>query len=195
LSDAPIGTQGLPRDGVPALGDINVSMGGGAQFMARLQQLMDAREQSEQAFASLQLGEDIASARSDAERKLAAAEQAKVDADAVLAKAKADAAQVKSASDTYAAKVKSDADAYAADVRKSADAVLVSAKGELAAAQKAQSDAELMHRRSEAAKVVAESSTRDAKALQARLQSKIDRLHQFVDQELSAMDAAKRVTS
>jgi hypothetical protein len=62
MADAPTGTQGLPRGGAPEFGDLNIAAGGGAKFMTRLQQLMDAKEQSEQALASLQLGEDVAAA-------------------------------------------------------------------------------------------------------------------------------------
>jgi hypothetical protein len=89
----PVGTAGAIKENI-----LDVATAGGPKFMARLQQLADATDKHDQAFARLEIGESAVAAFNNAQQKLAEAERKVAEAHALrtqaaktLAEAQADA--------------------------------------------------------------------------------------------------------
>jgi DNA repair exonuclease SbcCD ATPase subunit len=114
----PIGTQGAMK-GPPR--DLDVALEGGPDFFSRLKMIAAAKDEAAQAYARLQIGNDVLAAREDAEKTLRLAENAKADADAAKADADAYSAKVRREADAYVAVVRQDAENYAARLREKID--------------------------------------------------------------------------
>jgi hypothetical protein len=80
----PTGTSGLAGAQQP---DLALVAKGGPKFMVRLQQLADATDRHDAAFAKLEIGENALAAFNQAQHKLAEAEHKLAEADALRAQA------------------------------------------------------------------------------------------------------------
>lgn len=191
----PTGTVGAVTRHGSGDDDFTVVARGGQNFLARMQKLVELRDDQESSYAKLQIGRDAAAALSAAQAKLADAEEQNQKARAALADAQAKAKDivdkatqqaadtVKSAQEakqkveTEAQQVRKDADAYAAKVRADVDKAREDtiergnqAKAAETAAIKAKGDYD------DAAKKAALSASQaDARAKD--LQSRLDRLN------------------
>jgi chromosome segregation ATPase len=158
--------------GVTAAQDIDLALAtkGGPKFMARLQQLGNATDRHEQAFAKLQVGESVKAAFDQAQRKLAEAESTRNQAAKELAdaRAKADAQIVKAnAQRAEADQVVAKANALQSEVDERLN--------QIAAREQAATEAIAKAERAKA----------DAERLRADLQRRIDYLRTKV-QEIAA---------
>jgi hypothetical protein len=79
--------------------DFGLLLKGGTDFVARLQQLADARDQHDAALAQLKLGQDVAAALDAAQGRLADASRMQAAATKTLADAKRDAAAIRADAD------------------------------------------------------------------------------------------------
>jgi hypothetical protein len=89
----PTGTVGTAAD-YSQDADLKLATRGGPRFMQRLQQLGEATDRHEQAFAQLRLGQDAAAALKDASKEREAAETDRTAAAAELLNAKREAADI-----------------------------------------------------------------------------------------------------
>jgi hypothetical protein len=74
----PTGTAGAIKENI-----LDVATAGGPKFMARLEQLADATDRHDAAFAKLEIGENALAAFNQAQHKLAEAEHKLAEADAL----------------------------------------------------------------------------------------------------------------
>jgi hypothetical protein len=154
----PTGTIGIaPR----VQSDMDVALGGGPDFLARLKQLGDARDAAAKAQAELRLGEAAKSAFEKAEQMKAAAEDA----------------YIKAGQDVFDSTRKvEEARAQAKDILADAAARSADADKRLAAAE--QAEQEVMKERAvvRAAERAAATTKREYETRRAGLSAKIDRL-------------------
>jgi hypothetical protein len=153
----PTGTSGLSA---AQQSDLALATQGGPKFMARLQQLADATDAHEQAFAKARVGNDIAAALEHAQGTLAIAKTAEMQARQKLADAHDKAMRIIAESEARAdendittqkqlgvytqtaTKIKADADEYAMRVRAEADQLLANANDLLRRAKDVQNKAD-----------------------------------------------------
>lgn len=184
-------------DKVPT--DLEAIYQGGQYFLERMKAMAAAREQHDQAFLTLQIGQDAARALDDAKVKQAAADATRAAADDALAAAKIEARRLVDEATDAAARLRADVAAWAEDLRASADKTRASADDyarqknmvaeaavSAAAAIRDQLKAQLDAARDAeaaalAAKAAAEQANADAVARQDVLDSKIADLHGAIE--------------
>jgi chromosome segregation ATPase len=178
----PTGTVGLPRGAAAESGksDFDLALTGGLPWNKRLEQLGEATDSYNQAFAQFKLGEDIVAVQAETQRFHAEAEAQRGEAQSILEKAKADADELMA----KASQAKKDADTYASETKSNADGIMASAKDQLANAQRSRAQAEALIEQYNSAKAETERATKTANDRHAVLQSKIDSLHSLI-KELS----------
>lgn len=179
-------------------GDMQIAFDGGRDFMARVNFLSAKKIEHDEALEQLRLGKSAKEAFDEAARKLEDAKAAHAEAAAVLGRAKANAAALvedaqKQASSVVAAaeaaarsttqaaaKAKNEADRYASDSKTAADAVLADVKSKQAALEASLIEVKKRADDHDVAVEAARIARKGATDKQAKLQAKIDRLHEVI---------------
>jgi hypothetical protein len=141
----PTGTAGAA--GAIQQSGFDVAVKGGPKFMARLEQLADATDRHDAAFAKLEIGENALAAFNQAQQKLAEAEHKLAEADALRAQAAKTLAEAQANAKAAAKAQAVEADQMVAKQRqvdkhlKQAEAREQAAIEAIAKAERAQADA------------------------------------------------------
>jgi hypothetical protein len=154
----PTGTSGLAGAQQP---DLALVAKGGPKFMARLEQLADATDRHDAAFAKLEIGENAVAAFNKAQQKLAEAEALRTEAEALRNQAARAVAEAK-------------ANSKAAAV--SADQIIAAANVRQRAADHRMKEAEVREQAAIAAIAKAEHSHAEAERVREDLKGRTDRL-------------------
>ncbi len=147
----PTGTQGLDRK----TNDLDIAFGGGADFMARLKALLEAKDAADLSLSQLNLGNDVMAALGAAQLQKQQATELREQAAKVLANASKDAATAIATANDQAKALVADAQAKATATRDAAQAIKTAAETDTAAQRK---EIDRLRREAEAEKTTAQTA-------------------------------------